>query len=124
MVDYATTDSAHYPYASVSVNLNGRDFKVEMCFNHIVLEWIVVISFVEQWVYAAGVNLQSSMVNHLAGYRYWQRGCNLLAVFWKKQHVQSPIVNKGFQRPVKKICLEVNHDVVLVGNKIGIVIEI
>jgi hypothetical protein len=64
------------------------------------------------------------MVNHPAGYRYWQWGCNLLAVFWKKQHVQSPIVNKGFQRPIKEIRLEVNDYVVLVGNKVGIVIEI
>ena len=97
---------------------------MKMCLNHVILEWIVVVSLVEQWVYAPSVNLQLAMVNHLAWYRYWQRGCNLLAVVWKKQCVQSSVVNNGFQRPIKQVCLEVDDYVVLVLNQIPVGSEV
>ncbi len=97
---------------------------MEVAIHHVVLEWIVVVSLVEQRVYAPSVNLEVSMIQDVARQGYWQWGRYLLTSLWNKQLVKGSICYHCPQHAIEQVSLEVNEDVVSVLYEISIIVEV
>jgi hypothetical protein len=91
---------------------------MQMRLNHAVLKRIVVVSLVEQRVYASCVNLQRSVVNDFTGNVYGQRGLNLLAFVRSEKHIQNLVCDDCSENAIEQVSGEVNHDVVSVADEI------